>query len=67
LVTPPDEICRIICAGAVVSDLPAWRAIIMLVFTDLSRTPELAGVAERLGIIDGQPFLIGGAGYLTVK
>lgn len=31
----------------------------MLVFTDLSRTPELAGVAERLGIIDGQPFLIG--------
>ena len=31
----------------------------MLVFTDLSRTPELAEVAERLGIIDGQPFLIG--------
>lgn len=30
----------------------------MLVFIDLSRTPELAGVAERLGIIDGQPFLI---------
>ncbi|WP_455916594.1 site-specific integrase [Pantoea agglomerans] len=30
----------------------------MLVFTDLSRTPELAEVAERLGIIDGQPFLI---------
>lgn len=33
--------------------------IVMLVFTDLSRTPELEGVAERLGIIDGQPFLIG--------
>lgn len=31
----------------------------MLVFTVLSRTPELAKMAERLGIIDGQPFLIG--------
>jgi hypothetical protein len=31
----------------------------MLVFTDLSRSPELAWVAERLSIIDGQPFLIG--------
>ncbi len=31
----------------------------MLVFTDLRRTPELSEMAERLGIIDGQPFLIG--------
>ncbi|MCX8956656.1 alkaline phosphatase family protein [Erwinia psidii] len=31
----------------------------MLIFTDLSRTPVLAEVAERPGIIDGQPFLIG--------
>lgn len=31
----------------------------MLVFTVLSRTPELAKMAERLGVIDGQPFLIG--------
>ncbi|AUY22865.1 TPA: tyrosine-type recombinase/integrase [Klebsiella pneumoniae] len=31
----------------------------MLVFTDLRRTPELSEMAECLGIIDGQPFLIG--------
>lgn len=31
----------------------------MLAFTVLSRAPDLAGVAERLGIIDSQPFLIG--------
>lgn len=31
----------------------------MLVFTVLSRTPEMAKMAKRLGIIDGQPFLIG--------
>lgn len=31
----------------------------MLVFTVLSRTPELAKMAERLSIIDVQPFLIG--------
>ncbi len=34
----------------------------MLVFTDLRRTPELSEMAECLGIIDGQPFLIGGWG-----
>jgi hypothetical protein len=39
--------------------LQGREAIIVLVFAELSRTPELAGMAERLGIIDGHPFLIG--------
>ncbi|EQA1624970.1 site-specific integrase [Enterobacter asburiae] len=34
----------------------------MLVFTVLSRTHEMAKMSGRLGIIDGQPFLIGGNG-----
>lgn len=65
LVTPTDEIFRAICVGAMASVLPAWRAIIMLVFTDLRRTPELAEVAEWPGLIDGQPFLIGEDGVFN--
>jgi len=31
----------------------------MIIVTDLSRTPELTDMAARLGIVNGQPFLVG--------
>jgi site-specific recombinase XerD len=31
----------------------------MITITDLSRTPDLTSIAARLGIVNGQPFLVG--------